>query len=232
MKSKIVAAITVILLVFSCSKSSGDTAATDSTTTTPKTILQGSLYFPGKQSAKNIRIYLDNNTNPFDGASTTLSDTTSNTVSQAYSFDTLTVSGNFYLSAWVDVDNSGTLNAGDYFGWYRGGSNQPGSTNYSITSATTNTANVVLSTYASTTGTTATATINLPSASTGKDLYVVLDADQDLSNGWVGGTHVRTDGNTSYVVPIMNTPSGSYHMNIFLDNDTNFAKNSGDLFAE
>lgn len=220
------------LLLAACAKSSsGDTPQGSTSTSTPKTTLQGTLYYPATQNAKNLRIYLDNNTNPFDGATETLSSTTNNQISQTYSFDTLSSSGTFYLSVWVDVDGNGSLSSGDYFGWYRGGSNEPASANYTVTANTTNDANIGLSTYASPTGTTATVTVNLPSASTGENLAVFLDYDQDGANGWVGLTLVRTDGSSTYVVPLKNIPAANYHLNVFKFNNETFSKSAGFMVA-
>lgn len=185
---------------------------------------------PAGQSNKNLKIFIGNNTNPFGSVIESLSTLTTNTTLQNFNMNFSASVGNYYVSAWVDVDNSGTLTPGDYFGWQDTGTVTPSATNATLSSGSNVSKDIFLSTYGGS-GTTATVTINLPGPSTGKTLYLFADTDAHLSNGVTGTSQVTTNGASSYVLSLYNIPNNNYYIYAMLDTTGSGTVDTGNIIA-
>jgi len=203
------------VVLMNCASNGGGSSDTSTTTSASVTnTLQGKFFFPGTQNGKPLKIFISNSA-AFGSPVETLTFTTTNTIIQSYS-QTFASKGNYFVAAWVDVDSSGTLTPGDYYGWYNLGSNTPGSANMTLASGSNTGKDFHLSTHGGS-GTTATITVTLPGVDTGKSLYLFIDNDAHLGNGATGVTRVTTNGTQSYAMPIYNVPAGNYYVYAILD---------------
>ncbi|MCB1201777.1 MAG: chitobiase/beta-hexosaminidase C-terminal domain-containing protein [Leptospiraceae bacterium] len=193
--------------------------------------IAGTLYYPAAQSNKTLKVFLDTDSNPFNGFAHEYTGTTNNQMTQSYSFTTDLASGTYYLLSWVDVDGNTILSNGDYYAWHATGSDEPSAADFTLSPGNSYTLPMALSKHAGALGTVANLSIALPAVSNDQKLYAFLDSDQNIGNGWEAISAVTTNGNTNYNLSFENTPAGSYHTIVMLDGDSNFTKSSGDQFA-
>jgi hypothetical protein len=112
---------------------------------TPVQKVNGTISFPagvsGDLSNTKVSLYLSY-TEWQNNSPVSFVRTSGGGASATYEFSSINT-GNYYMDAWKDIDNSGTWSVGDYIGWYgSGGLGAPALTPFQVASGQTFTANM------------------------------------------------------------------------------------------